>query len=41
MVHSEQTVLLCAPQFMIILIELKTVLFLEVKCLCYKTTTGF
>jgi len=39
--QSEESVLLCAPQFMIILMDLKTVLCLEVKCLCHKTTTGF
>ena len=41
LVQSEQTALLCAPQFMIMLIELNTVLCVEVKCLCNKTTTSF
>jgi len=31
--QSEQTALLCAPQIMILLVELQTMLCLEVKCL--------
>jgi hypothetical protein len=39
--QSEQTALQCAPQFVIVLMELNTVQFVEVKCLCNKTTTSF
>ena len=38
--HSEQTEPLCAPQFMIMLVELTELLCLELKCLCNKTATG-
>jgi len=38
--QSEQTAPLCASQFMIMLIELNTVLCVEVMCLCNKPTTS-
>ena len=39
-VQSELTAPLCAPQFVIMLIELNTVRCLELNCLCSKTTTS-
>jgi hypothetical protein len=39
--QSEETAPVCAPHFVIMLIELDTVLCLEVNCLCNKTTTSF